>query len=223
MRKLFVAGCSVSDYTKVEKVYGEYLSEKLNCDYVHEGAGCGSNWRIWRKITNYILNGELTSNDLLVVQYTTIERKEVWSKENYKMNNEKILLREDYKDGGNLVRFKVGSYDWQQIDYEKKFFNLYENCFLSIDYEREVFKTQNLMFQTMLKYFNIPTVFLGYYLSLNKNTMDLLPEFKKNSYVEIPHVLDRKYCLENDWWHLNDLGHQMVADKLYEYIVDKKK
>ena len=47
--KLCVAGCSFSDYTKVDKVWGEYLAEKLDVDYLHEGAGCGSNWRIWRQ------------------------------------------------------------------------------------------------------------------------------------------------------------------------------
>ena len=150
MKKLFVAGCSVSDYTKVDKVYGEYLSEKLNYEYVHEGAGCGSNWRIWRKITNHILNGNLTPNDLLIVQYTTIERREIWSRENYISKNEKIELREEYKDGGNIVRFKMGSHAWQQREGEKKFFKLYEENFLSDDFEKEVFKTQNVMFQTLL-------------------------------------------------------------------------
>lgn len=222
MKKLFVAGCSVSDYTKVDKVYGEYLSEKLNYEYVHEGAGCGSNWRIWRKITNHILNGNLTPNDLLIVQYTTIERREIWSRENYISKNEKIELREDYKDGGNIVRFKMGSHAWQQREGEKKFFKLYEENFLSDDFEKEVFKTQNVMFQTLLKNYNIPTIFLGFYLSLEQKTMTLLPEFEENSYLGINRFLEEKYFLENDNGHFSDLGHQMVSEKLYDFINLKK-
>ena len=223
MSKLFVAGCSVSDYTKVDTVYGEYLSEKLNYEYVHEGAGCGSNWRIWRKITNHILNGNLTPNDLLVVQYTTIERREIWSRDNYILKNEKIELREDYKDGGNLVRFKTGSHTWQQRDNEKKFFKLYEEYFLSEDFENEVFNTQNLMFQTLLKHSNIPTIFLGFYLSVEQKNMTLLPEFENNSYLGLNRFLEKQYLLENDNGHFSDLGHQMVANKLYDYIKEKNK
>jgi hypothetical protein len=45
--KLCVAGCSFSDYAgDVANVYGAILAEKLNVDYIHHGAGSGSNYRI---------------------------------------------------------------------------------------------------------------------------------------------------------------------------------
>ena len=48
--KVFTFGCSLSDYMwKVTKPYGQYVSEELNAEYIHEGAGCGSNERIFRK------------------------------------------------------------------------------------------------------------------------------------------------------------------------------
>ena len=78
--KICVAGCSFSDYTKVDKVYGEYLAEKLGYDYLHEGAGCGSNWRIWRQVYKNIRDHHLTSNDILIVQYTITERQEFYSR-----------------------------------------------------------------------------------------------------------------------------------------------
>ena len=84
--KLFVGGCSVSDYSQVNYVYGELLAKKIDCEYIHEASSCGSNWRIWRKIINHIMSGNLTSNDLLIIQYTTLERKEFWTK------NERIAL-----------------------------------------------------------------------------------------------------------------------------------
>ena len=158
IKKLFVAGCSVSDYTNVDKIYGELLSEKLNCTYIHEGAGCGSNWRIWRKIINYIINGDLTSDDLLIIQYTSFERKEFWSNIEKDMITGKIKIREKYKNGGNLIRFKIDSYKWHK-QYEKKFLKIYEENFINIDYEKDVFNTQNIMFQELLSKYNIKTIF----------------------------------------------------------------
>ena len=70
--KVIVGGCSVSDYTgaEVDRVYGEILSERLNAEYIHHGSGCGSNYRMWRKITNLIMNGEISDKDLIIMQYT---------------------------------------------------------------------------------------------------------------------------------------------------------
>ena len=46
--KLAVCGCSVSDRTKVEHAYGDYLSAKLDIDYLHFAGGAGSDKRGFR-------------------------------------------------------------------------------------------------------------------------------------------------------------------------------
>ena len=63
MTKLIVAGCSVSDYTCVDKVWREYLSDQLTIPYMHEAVACGSNYRIWRKLSSHIINRTITPDD----------------------------------------------------------------------------------------------------------------------------------------------------------------
>ena len=211
--KLFVAGCSVSDYTLVDEVYGEILAKKLDYDYVHEGAGCGSNWRIWRKIINYIINGELTKNDLLVIQYTTNERREFWAMNERDYINGKINIRERYENGGDIIRFKAGSHNWQTIREERILFKLYEEKFLNPDFENNVFHTQNFMFQNLLKTYNIPVVFFDFCVG-QTFIKDLDTKIFKITEIQD----DPNFFLENDMFHLNHNGHEYVANKLFEYI-----
>jgi hypothetical protein len=215
--KLFVAGCSVSDYTLVDEVYGEMLSKKLNYDYVHEAAGCGSNWRIWRKITNFIINGELNKNDLLIIQYTSNERREFWTMDETDQISGNINIRERYENGGSIIRFKANSHIWQNTKDEKTLFKLYEKNFLNSDFENDVFRTQNFMFQHLLKTYNIPTIFFNFCV-LNPYIEELDTKIFK-----ITEILDDpNFFLENDMFHLNHFGHEYVSNKLYEYIFENK-
>lgn len=215
--KVLVAGCSVSDYTHVDKVYGEFLCEKLGYDYIHEGAGCGSNWRIWRVIVNHIINGNLTPNDILIVQYTSYERKEIWSAKESISFSGKMSLRDEYKDGGNLIRFKTHSYNWQPNEIERKFLRLYENNFTNEAYEIEVFKTQHLMFQTLLKEYGITPIFFNF-IHYDLSVIDLFKDTRFNV-NEIKR--DPSYFLENDMFHFNLEGHKYVGNKLHEFIKQK--
>jgi lysophospholipase L1-like esterase len=43
MKKLCVAGCSVSDYTDVEFPYGHLMADDLGLEYLHEGDWCHFN------------------------------------------------------------------------------------------------------------------------------------------------------------------------------------
>jgi hypothetical protein len=211
--KLFVAGCSVSDYTHVNEVYGEMLAKKLNYNYVHEAAGCGSNWRMWRKICNHIISGNLTKNDLLIVQYTSNERKEFWSLNENSQAYDKIELREKYTNGGNIIRFKMDANTWQINKNEKDFFKMYEEYFINEDFENEVFNTQNLMFQTLLQKNNIPVIFFDF--NVFHTYIDVLNTNIINVY-EITN--DSSFFLENDMFHFNQKGHEYIAEKLYNFI-----
>lgn len=218
-RKLFVGGCSVSDYTNVETTYGEMLSKMLNFEYVHEAAGCGSNWRIWRTITNHILNGNLTSDDLLIIQYTNFERREFWSRHQaYTYYTGYQPLREKYANGdGDIIRFKVKSHEWQITKEEKLLHSLYENNFVSSEFDFDVFCTQHLMFQCLLKEYGIKTIFMpleGYvgwnikYIPYFENSViNLNEEWRKNEFHNI-----------TDLAHLNSKGHQHFANLLYNFI-----
>jgi hypothetical protein len=225
MPKLFVAGCSFSDFTKVKKVYGQYLAEKLNYDYVHEGAGCGSNWRMWRVLTHHILSGNLTPDDLLIVQYSDIHRAEFWTsirQPDFAFDPQKVdhIIHERYKTGGTVTRFKMFSHEWQHNALEKQFHNMYENHFLSDDFEIERFVAHNHMFQCMLKEHNITPVFIKTF-RYRRDQDSFLPEFEPFVFHE-EHYGNREELnldlAENDPAHLSAYGHKVYADLLFDHV-----
>jgi len=226
--KLFVAGCSFSDYTKVEKVYGEFLAEKLGCEYVHEGAGAGSNWRIWRTITTHVMSGNLTSDDILVVQYTGREREEFWT--DFPQPDTAFLPRtidslntiDRCANGGNIIRFKANAGSWQNNPEECDFFKTYEKYFVNIHFENERFRAHNFMFQHMLISNNIRTIFIrGIRVPLFPDK-EILPEFRPYVY-DMGYEYDPAHNLSpSDTSHLNQLGHEVFAGRLFDHIVKVK-
>lgn len=230
--KLFVAGCSFSDYSNVSYTYGEKLATKLGVEYVHEASGCGSNERIWRVLTNHIRDDYLTSNDLLIVQYTTIERKEFWSHfEGTDSVPKTINLNEKYKHGGSLIKFKYGCGSWLKHNQEKTFCNQFEKYFLSIDYEKEKFSNQNLMFQSLLHLKKIPTVFLTTsYIGKNEPSSNYfsfknssLPDYLDTSFNWFKNETQKETQLtpDIDYLHLSEFGHQVLAEDLFTFIKEK--
>lgn len=224
MKKLFVAGCSLSDYTRVDKVYGEVLAKKLGYDYVHEGAGCGSNHRIWRVITNHVMSGSLTSDDLLVVQYTGRERDEFWSCFDqpeavfrpHTVNNLCIIDRMPLS--GSIIRYKASASQWQNIEEERVFFNMYEKYFLNVEFERERFRTGNFMFQHMLLRNNIKTIFVRSRRSPPLSDSDMLPEFISYLFTEPEENISMYDLATDDVGHMSQSGHEVFAQWLFEFI-----
>ena len=55
--KLVVGGCSFSSSfnLRLEESWPALVAKHLNCDLLDESAIAGSNYRIWRKIVNYIV------------------------------------------------------------------------------------------------------------------------------------------------------------------------
>jgi hypothetical protein len=222
MRKLCVAGCSFSDYTKVEKTYGEILAKKLNYEYIHEGAGCGSNWRIWRKVSNHILDGILTPDDLLIIQYSNNTRNEFWSRFSnsfFENTIDSLCIVDKSYDNGTIVRYKFDSAKWQYNEEEKNFFTMYENNFINEKFEEEKFRAHNYNFQHMLKNNNINTIFL---ISDRINIMppDVLVHFKNHEFHDqLTSERKLKYNLSpDDWTHMNQEGHYYLAERLYVHI-----
>jgi hypothetical protein len=115
--KLYVFGCSYSDFLPLNQTtWGHELARNLNCELVHEGRGAGSNWRMWRRCMHYLLQGEISQQDLVIIQYTGVERREFWSShcaesstDQQRLDTTGIINRERAYDG-NLIRFKA--YSW---------------------------------------------------------------------------------------------------------------
>ena len=97
---------------------------------MHEGAGGGSNYRIWRKISNHIIDGYLKDNDILIVQYTETVRNEFWSAfpdtRVYDQFPNQPKNADESHDNGTVIRYKYGAWHWQNFNEEKHFFTQYE-------------------------------------------------------------------------------------------------
>lgn len=223
-RKLCVAGCSFSDYTQVDRVYGEHLAEKLQFDYLHEAAGCGSNWRIWRRVVGNVLNGNVGPNDIVIIQYTNPERREFFSKnkpfEHVVDPSVKIRTVEPYDDG-SLIRYKFNSHTWQDYDNENDFFKAYEDNHISIVYERELFNAHHEMFQSFMKEKNINVIFInGRYIKNNKISINYNDKYKPFIFNEnMAVMMDDKYrLLPDDLGHMSEEGHKKFSELLYDHI-----
>jgi hypothetical protein len=216
-RKLWVAGCSFSDYLPENRtVYGRELSELLGWEYQHEGAGAGSNWRIWRRIGAAVTRGNITDRDLVIIQYTGLERREFWSahsKQSTGVNTEK------YPTGGSILRYKAWAWQWQDHPAENKFFRMYEANHVNTVYEREVFDLQHLQFQLLLQHYGIACVFIdGRHTSVRP--LPLISPFDQRVYMEPPQFRadDVMNYSHTDNSHLCDLGHVEFAKLLYEHV-----
>ena len=232
--KVTVVGCSVSDYTQVDRCYGDYLAEMLDFDYDHMAAGCGSNDRTLRISTSKILNQEIREDDILVVQYTNIHRREFYSRfqkieysKYFPKDGKATPLREKYSDG-DLIKYKLGASDWQSEPEEKEFFELYENNFLSSEYDTERFLNSHSSFLALLEKFKIRTLFVlvdGYiiedmqeesrklFLETFDTTSDLIKPINITKYFE-----NQNNCLEKAPTppsHFSLEGHEVVAKCIF--------
>ena len=144
-KKICVAGCSVSDYTEVLNPYGKILADSLNLEYLHEGGGCGSNARIWRRVTNHILNGNLGRNDILIVQYTEVIRTEFWSALPPFPSPVTSPDEEPWADGGRILRWKPCANEWQPNPEEKDFFEKQTHVIFGTNFDKPIHNMPNTL------------------------------------------------------------------------------
>ena len=226
MDKIFIAGCSFSDWSQVEYNYGEYLGQTLEVPAKFYTSGCGSNYRIWRKIVPAITSGEITEKDLLIIQYTSVERKEFWSSfkspnaADYGNNGHPIKgssMREEYGDG-EIIKYKVYADTWQNVIEEKTFFKSYEENFLYTPFEVELFNTYHTMFRGLLHQYKIPTIFLHTHYCYNTHTLKEVTSPYQH-YLDVRHLQVPELCFEKDTCsHLTEEGHKELANVLAGYI-----
>lgn len=217
MKKLFVAGCSFSDNLPSPRNYGSKLANLLGYEYHHRARGIGSNHRMWRKLSHDIINGNLTSNDLLVVQYSNPERREFWSAIPRSKQELHADVSDYYDEDGSILKFKMDSHTWQNNQIERDFMKLYQENFLSEKFEREVFDTQNFMFQSMLAYHKIPTVFFKSRYLNNYTVIDAFTKYVFHDPVEFVNDESTYMDVVTDRYHLNDDGHTRLAELLFNH------
>ena len=228
--KLIVGGCSVSDYTgpTVNRVYGEILASNIGVDYVHEGAGCGSNYRIWRNITRMVMNNEITKDDIVLIQYTKPSREEYWSSvvlpDAYRFDDYKKIEIREQKYNGDIIRWKPEAHNWHKTNSEYTFFKLKEEHFTSTEFDEERFEYNHFLFHNLMVSKNIKVAYIvpggeklggynSYYVHL----------FNKNGEIHITDDMTFLYPGEylQDAGHWNQKGHEYVATVLEKFIKEK--
>jgi lysophospholipase L1-like esterase len=160
----------------------------------------------------------ITPSDILIIQYTEPTRTEFWSSNSFKLAPIPgiVNLTENYNNDGSIIRFKLGADSWQKTKTEKEFFKMYESNFLNRTFVQENFNVYNEMFQHFLLNYKIPTIFLNTPYIPNYN---MLNYFENLSYsTTIPPEIQFS---KTDPWHLSLHGHKVLANDLYDHIVEK--
>ena len=226
-RTIWTYGCSVSacsDYRckTREEVYSKFLANKFNAKHKNYSIGCGSNSRIFRLLFSHILENKISSEDIVIVQYTTPERREFFSRHVF----EGDMLRSDYKDGQTL-NFKADFYGRSKE--EQILFKLYEDNCVSSEFEIEISKGNHagLLALSQLKKINL--IFLSAYkpgffpsntiennIGEEKlNVLNIKDMFQEDKYVQ----LDRNGKLDRA--HFSPAGHKEIADRIYNKILNE--
>lgn len=240
--KLFQFGCSWSDYTgKINETYGEILARHYGREYVHEARGCGSNWRYFRLLPQFIHEGKIQKDDIILIQITAFERAEVWSGREYKLIDHRSTqnmtdpwYNYDGKRCGTILRMKVGADKWLAHPEEREFAKQ-RIQFSEVSWDVTVWNSHMLSLQGLLDYHGFKNV-LWLFNYAGPNT----PEHKRKRRANIPPMMVRprnllgvrgwcryEYTLpgktsdeDHDYTHLNQAGHNYVANMIKEHLGD---
>lgn len=211
--KLVVGGCSFSSSFNVEldQSWPAVAAKRLEIEYIDQARTQGSNWRIWRTITNHILDGKVTPKDIVVIQYTEPHRQEIWSPVAPTHPDPKV--HEPY-DEGKLFKFKYGS-DMYAEGAERSLSKIMFR-FSNETYEIERFRVHHHMFCGFLKQQGFKRV---YFLDTIYSPFEQYPQTVFDGYPIINgrHLL--KYHLPGDTWHLSADGHRRAADLVLDHII----
>ena len=210
--KLIVGGCSFSSSVNIqlEESWPALVAKQLNCDLLDEAAIAGSNYRIWRKIVNYIVQGDVTKDDILIIQYTEAHRTELYSPIIRTLeHNDQHSPAEPYHDGF-IVKNKWGL-ETTGIGDERKI-GLLTRKFSCDEFDYERFRIEHIMFQGYLKSLDFERVYFlrGGNYSLNLTDITQYPIIDCSDTLE--------HHLPNDTHHMNARGHEIAAKRVLNSI-----
>ena len=237
--KVVVGGCSVSNSwnedPSIDEVYGQILANQIGADYVHHSVDGGSNYRIWRKITQMVMNNDITDkfnipypeevitkDDIVIIQYTQPTREEYFSIKDSNESNIQYEAEEcEVDDDGNIIRFKLDSQNIPNLNkHEKKFFDLKEKYFTSINFDKERFEYNHYLFHNLMMSKGIKVVYLmSSKRPLSNYCFKYRNLFNKNGELHLNLFEDNNEYFRHidgfiDHYHFSKKGHQYVADEL---------
>tara|TARA_B110000285_G_C15001599_1_gene551698 strand:+ start:344 stop:1102 length:759 start_codon:yes stop_codon:yes gene_type:complete len=247
MAKLVVAGCSYSDRTKVRLCYGDYLSKMLGYKYIHLARGSSSNDRSWFKLSMQIIHGEITSSDIVILQYTDLFRKLLPSTPPYK-NPTSLFNTPGQIETHNTAYgkmhtsdFKMHSHQWQEEDENKILHKAFEDFGICTEYDCAMFVSKHKQFEALCEVNNIKlVVLLNRYTNIrpdddvpldlssvlgeqvrNRSIHEDTVILQGNETLPAPHDLG---WIGNvyDSAHLSKAGHKALAAGLHQHLLGHK-
>ena len=202
---LAVGGCSFSDYRYDMHPYGRQVAEHFDYKYFHAAACAGSNHRIWRVLTRAIIDKQLSQGDIILLQYTILDRREVWSPDTTRYHSPYEEL-DDYWRNGKLFRLTAHSEEYSANIHEKQYSQLH-NRFTNYDYNKEIFETQHAAFAALCKLNGIKII--------NVNTQ--YDSDHRITGVNLESILN-DVLLRMDSGHMNQAGHTKAATRIIDYL-----
>jgi len=210
--KLVFAGCSFTDGRwPVERVpFSKLTADILGYPYLHLAASAGSNARSWRVVVGGILDGTITPEDILIVQYTEANREEFWAPG----------INVDACYNGGIIRAKVNSYKNKWYSRFSEFLRLWETVHLNNDYQLEKFRVMDAMFQAFLQSRGFKNVV--FIKTVYTPCWNLLPGYSQLG-IDVTDLSkkDGNWDSVNDklpGYHLTQQGHDEVARVLAEHL-----
>lgn len=205
MPKIAVGGCSFSDRRYGIKPYGETVADHFKLEYIHEAASAGSNYRIWRTLTSHIINGVLGKGDIIIIQYTLLDRREAWSPVKHINSFDGESIHEPY-DGGTLLRLTPHSEQFA-MNKNEKYLAQCHNYFSNHKYNIESFWTHHVPFAALCASKGIGVRYLN-------TTYD--SETRVHDIDGTDLLIGKKYLL--DAGHMNQLGHDRAAQLVIQSL-----
>lgn len=207
---LFVGGCSFSSPFNLDpsQSWPALVANETGYNLIDESSIAGSNYRIWRKTVTAIENRTISPNDIVIIQYTEPHRSEFYSPLSRNIEfKDRHAAAEEYHNG-YIVKNKWGL-EITGVGKEKKYG--YLSRFFSCDeFDMERFEIEHAMFQGYLQnlgFKRVAFIVSNYFPALEKT---LYPVIDCNDVL--------KHHQPNDTYHLNELGHTMVAQRVLNLI-----
>jgi len=241
--KVVGTGCSFSDYTGNPKnTFNQQVALHYGIDYLDLTAGAGSNDRWYRLLLAGIREGVITKDDLIVIQYTNLMRREYvtdlrdpkesasdyhpWKNPTgYKRTLKPI--KEKWSTEWYTFKWNPTASAWADTPELKKWCDLMAVHFTSRSYAIELWRNQHFALQHILKDYAVVYLHTGYIQSEVKiddfikstNTNAAIIEFPTNSENGGGNIFDQNgWCLNPpyDCAHINQAGHDAVAEAIIQ-------
>lgn len=245
--RVAVTGCSFSDYTGVEHVYGETLAYHLNAEYVHLASGCGSNDRSFRRIVESVEDNTLTKDDVVIIQLTNPERKEIISKyfsyskigkQKFEFLNNEIISTNaipvyekvkayDAKLGDvDIVfnKYKHKSHVWQVNGTDKQIHKFYEDNISDpiADTFYTWWKIQALVGYLQQNQIKFSVMYSERYINIHDYKKSFVEDRDLHLEKLFPTLNDEMYwCTPEDSHHMNEEGHKKLGYLIATHLADK--